>query len=53
VAPKSTTPGVPVAAARCETPESLPTNAVALEAIAATVEDWLRDRQGSLFPFGM
>jgi len=24
-----------------------------LEAIAATVEDWLRDRQGSLFPFGM
>src|SRR5580700_3752505 len=30
--PKSTTPGAPVAAARCDTPESLPTKAVAIDA---------------------
>ena len=37
VGPKITTPGAPTAAARCDTPESLPTNADASRAIAATV----------------
>src|ERR1700688_3715948 len=37
VGPKMTTPGAPTAAARCDTPESLPTNADASRAIAATV----------------
>ena len=37
VGPKITTPDAPTAAARCDTPESLPTNADASRAIAATV----------------
>jgi len=37
VGPKITTPDAPTAAARCETPESLPTNAEASRPIAATV----------------
>ena len=37
VGPKITTPDAPTAAARCETPESLPTNADETRAIAATV----------------
>ena len=37
VGPKIARPGVPTAAARCETPESLPTKATASRAIAATV----------------
>ncbi len=37
VGPKTTTPGAPTAAARCDTPESFPTNPAASRATAATI----------------